>query len=115
MNPFDLLLLAHLLGDYPLQTSWMAMNKATKWPPLLVHSGIYTIIIALISWIGFGGLVWWQLLIIFLAHVFLDRRTFVTWWVHNVMRTDLTKNHWLGIMVDQVFHVTILALILLLK
>jgi hypothetical protein len=113
MSPFDLLLLAHLLGDFPLQTSWMAMNKATKWLPLLVHSGVYTIVIGIISLIGFGGLAWWQLLAIFLMHVLLDRRTFVAWWVNHIMRTDLTQNRWLGIMVDQVFHVTILALILL--
>lgn len=115
MSPFDFLLIAHLLGDYPLQTNWMASNKATQWPPLLIHSGVYTSVIGILSWIGFGGLTWWQLLIVFLAHVLLDRRTFVAWWVQHVMRTDLLKNWWLGIMIDQVFHVTIIALILLLK
>jgi len=112
MSPFDLLLLAHLLGDYPFQTSWMAMNKATKWVPLLVHSALYTATLGVIAFFGFGGLAWWHLLTIFLAHILLDRRTFVTWWVRHIMRTDLTKNQWLGIMVDQVFHVTLLALIL---
>ncbi|MDP4127319.1 MAG: DUF3307 domain-containing protein [Bacillota bacterium] len=111
MSPFDFLLLAHLIGDFPLQTSWMAMNKAEKWLPLLAHSTLYTAVIEIISLVGFGGLALWQLLVVLLAHVLLDRRKFVAWWVKKVMRTDLSGNGWLGIMVDQVFHVTILALI----
>ncbi|HBW35705.1 DUF3307 domain-containing protein [Desulfosporosinus sp. BICA1-9] len=112
MSPFDYLILAHLLGDFPLQTSWMAINKTTKWFPLIAHSLLYTATLGVIAFFGFGGLAWWQLLAIFLAHVLLDRRRFVTWWITQVMRTDLSKNQWLGIMVDQVFHVTLLALIL---
>ena len=112
MNPFDFLLIAHLIGDFPLQTSWMAINKANNWLPLFVHSALYTFIIGIISLIGFNGLAPWQLLTVFIAHVFLDRRTFVTWWVNTIMRTNLSENRWLGIMVDQVFHVAILALLL---
>ncbi|MFZ3130840.1 MAG: DUF3307 domain-containing protein [Desulfosporosinus sp.] len=112
MSPFDFLLVAHLIGDFPLQTSWMADKKANNWLPLLAHSALYTAIIGLISLIGFGGLALWQLATIFLAHVTLDRRTFVAWWVNQIMRTNLSENRWLGIMIDQVFHVTILALIL---
>ena len=112
MSPFDYLLIAHLIGDFPLQTSWMAINKAHNWLPLIVHSALYTFIIGLISLIGFNGLAPWKLFVIFLVHVVLDRRTFVAWWVNQIMRTNLSENRWLGIMVDQVFHVTILALIL---
>lgn len=112
MSSFDLLLLAHLLGDFPLQTSWMAMNKATKWFPLIAHSTLYTAVLEVVAFFSFGSLAWWQLLTIFLGHVLLDRRTLVAWWVRHVMRTDLTKNQWLGIMVDQVFHLTLIALIL---
>jgi len=108
MSPFDFLLLAHFLADFPLQNSWMAMNKMAKWFPLIVHSTIYTATLGVIAFFGFGGLAWWQLLIIFSAHSLLDRRTFVTWWIRHVMRTDLP---WLSIMVDQVFHLTILAVI----
>lgn len=112
MSPFDFLLLAHLLGDFPLQTSWLAINKMNKWLPLIVHSALYTTVIGIISLVGFGGLVPCQLLIIMLTHVILDRRTLVAWWIHHIMRTNLSENRWLGIMVDQIFHVTILALIL---
>lgn len=113
MSAFDFLLLAHLLGDFPFQTRWMAMNKAAKWSPLIAHSMVYTATLSVIAFFGFGGLAWWQLLIIFLTHVILDRRSFVAWWMTHIMRTSPSENQWLGIMVDQVFHVTILALILL--
>ncbi|KUO71920.1 MAG: hypothetical protein APF81_07675 [Desulfosporosinus sp. BRH_c37] len=115
MSSFDLLLLAHLVGDFPFQTSWMAMNKANKWLPLFVHSTLYTAIIGFVSLIGFGGLALWQLLTILLTHILLDRRTLVAWWVKQIMRTNLSENQWLGIMVDQVFHLTILALVLQIK
>jgi len=112
MSSFDLLLLAHLLGDFPLQTNWMAMNKATEWFPLVTHSMLYTTTLGVIAHYGFGGLAWWQLLTILIAHIILDRRTFVTWWMTHIMRTNLAENRWLGIMVDQVFHVTLLALLM---
>ena len=70
MSPFDFLLLAHLLGDFPLQTSWMAINKMNKWLPLLAHSILYTAVIGIIAGVGFGGLSPWQLLIIMLTHVY---------------------------------------------
>lgn len=70
MSPFDFLLIAHLLGDFPLQTSWMAINKMNKWLPLLAHSIVYTSVIGIIALVGFGGLAPWQLLIIMLAHIF---------------------------------------------
>ena len=115
MNPFEFLLLAHLLGDFLFQTSWMAINKMNKWLPLLAHSIVYTAVIGIIAFVSFGALAPWQLIIIMLAHVILDRRTFVAWWVQHIMRTNLSENRWLGIMVDQIFHVTILVLILQLK
>lgn len=112
MSPFDFLFVAHLLGDFPLQTNWMAINKSNKWFPLIAHSILYTSTLGVIAFFGFGGLTWWQLMTIFLGHVLLDRRTFVAWWITHVMRTNSTEIRWLGIIVDQVFHVTLLALIL---
>ena len=36
------LLLAHLAGDYVLQSHWMAQAKTSRWWPALVHAGVYT-------------------------------------------------------------------------
>lgn len=34
-------LLAHLVGDYLLQSDWMATNKTKKWWPAWVHAFVY--------------------------------------------------------------------------
>ncbi|WP_301108119.1 DUF3307 domain-containing protein [Sporosarcina sp.] len=52
MNLFTYVLLGHLVGDYLLQTSWMAMNKAYKWLPLLTHCFIYTLSVCAAMVIG---------------------------------------------------------------
>lgn len=110
MTLFEVLFLAHLVGDYLFQTSWMAMNKAKHWGALLVHSAVYTIVLYIAA-----NVIWAKqplsisaIAVIFLGHVFLDRRTFVTWWVRRIMTAQ--GNNWLGIMVDQVFHLLLIAL-----
>jgi hypothetical protein len=112
MSPFDFLFIGHLIGDYLFQTSWMAMNKATKWVPLLSHCFVYTLSISLVAWFGFGGLSLWGILFIFLTHVFIDRRTFVQWWVKTIMKTPTSQAGWLSIVVDQIFHFIVLAVAL---
>lgn len=112
MSQFDILVIAHLIGDYLFQTSWMAMNKANKWIPLITHSVVYTFVIAVVAWIGFGGLSIWGIALVLASHIFLDKRTFVAWWVKNIMTSKGKESAWLGIIVDQVFHLIVLALAL---
>ncbi|MBU8905922.1 DUF3307 domain-containing protein [Desertibacillus haloalkaliphilus] len=115
MTPFGMLVVAHLIGDFLFQTSWMAMYKATKWLPLLSHCLVYTVTVALIDWFSFGALSISAILFIFITHVLLDRRTFVQWWLRNIMKTTGKEAGWLGIVVDQIFHIIVLALALLLS
>lgn len=112
MTPFGYLIIAHLIGDYLFQTSWMAMNKATKWIPLLVHCVIYTLSIVIIAYFGFGGLSWIGILFVFITHVIIDKRTFVVWWAETIMGAKTKETAWLKIVVDQVFHIIILAIAL---
>ena len=35
-------LIAHLFGDYILQSSWMANNKTKRWFPAIVHACAYS-------------------------------------------------------------------------
>lgn len=37
------LLVAHLAGDYVLQTGWMAGEKTKRWAPALAHAAAYTL------------------------------------------------------------------------
>ena len=36
-------IVAHFVGDYLLQNSWMAINKTKRWLPAIVHAIVYTL------------------------------------------------------------------------
>lgn len=109
MSQFDMLLLGHLIGDFLLQTRWMADNKDKKWIPLLTHVIVYTAVVSLFGWLS-GGISLWAVVMIFLSHIVLDRRKFVVFWVRRVQMTDGPAAGWLTIVADQIFHLTVLAL-----
>lgn len=112
MTPFEFLLIGHFIGDYLFQTKWMAAGKATQWLPLLTHVAVYTAVITLIAWIGFGGLSVFGVVIIFLSHVLFDRRGFIQWWVNTITTPPDSEKKWLTIMTDQTFHLIILGVVL---
>ncbi|MHB1407462.1 MAG: DUF3307 domain-containing protein [Desulfitobacteriaceae bacterium] len=112
MSAFDALLLGHLIGDFLLQTSWMAGNKAKQMLPLLVHSLVYTVSIGVFAWVTLHRFSFLMLVLIFVIHVVLDHRTLVQWWVKKIMRTDGSPAVWLNIVVDQTFHLLALAAVL---
>lgn len=109
MSPFDVLLIAHLFGDFIFQTNWMAVNKANRTNSLLFHALTYTLTIFLFASVFSVKLSVWAILLIFVSHCILDRRSFPKWWVKTVMRVHGRETDWLVIMVDQAFHVFILA------
>lgn len=37
------LLLTHFIGDFLLQSNWMALNKSKSWNALLSHTGLYAL------------------------------------------------------------------------
>lgn len=109
MSQFDVLLIGHLIGDFLLQTGWMAKHKATKWLPLLTHVSIYTAVIAVFGILS-GGLSLPALAIIFIGHIILDRKGFVLFWVQRVQLAKGPEKVWLSIMADQIFHLILLAI-----
>ncbi|MCD5407236.1 MAG: DUF3307 domain-containing protein [Desulfotomaculum sp.] len=108
MTPFAWLVLGHLAGDYLLQNSWMALNKKNSYLPLFSHCFVYTLTVYLFS-LFFGGLSLLAVILIFIAHLFLDKTKFIDYWLKYVTQTDL---FWLKVITDQVFHLLVLALIL---
>ena len=115
MSLFDWLLVAHLVGDFLIQTDNMANQKIENWPWMLRHIGCYMVMITavLLVYSVTYHLPMWQtvlaLLFVGATHVLLDRRGFVVRWMHLV---GMSPDHpWLGIVVDQVFHVLTLALV----
>ncbi|MFT9847146.1 DUF3307 domain-containing protein [Aneurinibacillus sp. REN35] len=112
-SAFDILLLAHLVGDYLLQTEWMAKYKAERWLPLLAHCLVYTMVVALFAFLWLpDGLSTWGIALIFISHIILDRRTLVAFWYKRIMRVTDASSKWLMIIVDQTFHLLALALAL---
>lgn len=111
MTVFSYMLIGHFIGDYLFQTSWMAMNKTKQWIPLVIHSLIYTLIVTAVVYLGYGLLPLNAIILMIGSHIILDRRTFVKWWVKNVMKTNGKDAGWLIIMADQIFHLIILGVI----
>ncbi|KAA0547379.1 DUF3307 domain-containing protein [Bacillus sp. BGMRC 2118] len=109
MSQFDYLLIGHLIGDFLLQTSWMAQYKASKWIPLLTHVIVYTSVVSIMGYIS-GGLSLAGIALIFLGHIVLDRRTFVDFWVRRIQMAKGPAKDWLMIVTDQIFHIILLAI-----
>jgi hypothetical protein len=60
------LVFCHLVGDYVLQSDFIAKSKGENWYHLFVHCVLY----CLPFYIVFG--LTWQLLGIFLTHIYID-------------------------------------------
>jgi hypothetical protein len=115
MSLFDWLLVGHLVGDFLLQTDGMARYKVQSWPWMLRHVGTYLALMAVLVGIYVLNhpvplwVVGAVLLFIGGTHIILDRRTFTLWWMRRIgISADLT---WLSIVVDQVFHLLVLAVV----
>lgn len=115
MSVFDWLLIAHLAGDFLLQTDTMARLKMRQWSWLFRHIGWYmlvmTLVVAVYAWTHAvpGWLAAAGLLFIAVTHVILDRRSFTAAWMKFAgMSLD---QRWLAIVVDQIFHLVTLAIV----
>lgn len=60
------LILCHLIGDYVLQTDFIAKTKGTNWYHLIVHCALY----CLPFFVVYG--LTWQLIFIFITHFVID-------------------------------------------
>jgi len=98
MELFLRLLLGHMVGDYILQTGYVARAKAESWRGLLLHVSIVSATMALAT-IGILSWPWWVFL--GLAHLFIDgMRTYVI--------GDTGRWGWLYILADQATHLLVL-------
>ena len=67
MSYIAAVILAHLIGDYLLQTHWMAVNKTNRWLPAIIHGVVYTLPFLFIT-TSIPAL-----LVIALSHALIDR------------------------------------------
>lgn len=78
MDKLLMLLFCHLVGDYILQTPFIAETKGTNWYHLFVHCVLY----CLPFFLAFG--VSWHRAIVFASHIIVDplkaRYKILTYW-----------------------------------
>lgn len=60
------IVIAHLIGDYVLQSDFIAKTKGSNWYHLFVHSALYVVPFYILF--GFGL----ELLVIFISHMIID-------------------------------------------
>lgn len=115
------LLLAHLVGDYLLQTNWMAINKFNSWKAAVTHGVTYTLPFIFIT-TSLNALA-----VICITHILIDKyrlaRVFM-WLRQSLVGSNelsladykLTKKlkntpehllFWLTVIVDNSFHLLI--------
>jgi len=69
------IIVAHMIGDYFIQNSWMAANKTKSWLPCFVHCFLYTLAVLLVCrWFDY------RLIIVFVTHYAMDRWRLAAIW-----------------------------------
>ncbi|MEM7133728.1 MAG: DUF3307 domain-containing protein [Chloroflexota bacterium] len=112
LEPADLLvwgIIAHLLADWPFQTEWMVLHKTSlNHPAAWAHSGVHLVCMLMVF-------PWHLAVLIAISHLLIDTRIPVDWWMRVVKGMSRSDPHafvvetWL----DQVFHITVLAFVVL--
>ena len=102
-------LIGHLVGDYLLQTDWMALNKKKSSIACTVHCLMWLLSVGL-----FSGWVWtaplWVAPFLYVTHYLQDRTGIILWWMKLPWK-DQTQfatgpcSPWSIIVVDNVWHI----------
>lgn len=84
------IVLAHLVGDYLIQSDWMALEKTNRWWPAVVHGATYTIPYVLVTQS------FWALLVIGGTHIIIDRYRLARHviWVKNLVGPKSYRHPW---------------------
>lgn len=61
-----LLILCHLIGDYVLQTDFLAKTKGMNWYHLFVHCSLYVVPFIIVFGLN------WKIFFLFIAHMIVD-------------------------------------------
>ena len=114
MSLFDKLFVAHLVGDWLLQTERQALNKEKNYRALFSHIAIYTSIIlgVLVTDFGFQNIyVYIVVAMLAISHAFLDRRWPVIRFIKAFrLVVEREPERWFTMAVDQILHISFLAL-----
>jgi hypothetical protein len=108
MTPFESALVMHLIGDWLLQNHWMATKKVDlRHPAAWIHSGIHGVLLGLV-------LGWQAGVVLAVIHMIVDTRAPLRWWSRVFgQTTEGPIGAHVTIWVDQVVHISMIALWLL--
>lgn len=96
MWPLILMLLAgHYIGDYGLQSSWMADNKGKSWYVAIAHAATYTAAVAVAAMLAGVTLPIDAVFVLFASHFLID--------------SVKARWGWIGMWTDQVLHLFFLV------
>jgi hypothetical protein len=113
MNTFAWLMMGHLVGDWLLQSDWMAQGKKTGLIRLAgpVHFAIYATVVMGALWLS--GVrdkqpvfYLWLSVVLFCSHWLLDGTRLVERWMRLLGQHDPKM---VRLMVDQTLHLLVLA------
>lgn len=99
---------AHLIGDYLLQTDWMALNKKQHTLPAVTHTAVYCLPFL------FCSFVWWQIALIGIQHFIQDRTAFIVWLMRVKGSEQFAKgpcSPWSIIVTDNIVHILWIAFV----
>ena len=103
--------IAHLVADWLLQNEWIVRHKQNlRHPAAWVHGAIHTLLL----WLILPGLL---ALVVGLSHILIDTRKPILWWKRLAGKTAadplslLPQTIVVEIAIDQVLHITMLALV----
>ena len=84
------IVLAHLVGDYLLQSHWMATEKTQRWLPAIAHGVTYTLPYALLTQSPLA------LIVIGGTHIIIDRYRLARHiaWFKNQLGPKRTRPRW---------------------
>jgi hypothetical protein len=113
MTILESLLLAHVLGDWILQTNWQAQNKRHNWRAMLSHMVVYHLVVLGVLVARFGYRDWVVYAVVgglAVTHAFLDHGWPVTWLMKRLGIAPRNEyDRWLSVMFDQSLHILLLG------
>jgi Protein of unknown function (DUF3307) len=105
LTPFERGFVAHLIADWLLQNSWMALNKTSLLHPAAwVHASIHGICLGF----ALGPIAG---VVLGVVHMLIDTRVPVDWWIRVFKKSNngpLADT--IALWTDQVFHISSIAL-----
>lgn len=101
-------IIAHLIADWMFQTDWMAVNKMKlRHPAAWCHAAIHLLCLCFVF-------PWYTALFVSITHLLIDTRWPLLWWMKVIKQMPAGPQVMIvEIWLDQVFHITVLALVTL--